>query len=124
MGVDPLENLVDLGWVDVGEWLEYTVNVKKTGFYTIHIRIATPKQGKSLHFEFKGKNVTGSVPVPQTGCWGSDLHGHDCFQEAVAFHVRLTKGVARMRFVPERKPGENDLFTVDKFRFELEEAKQ
>ena len=122
LGVDPLENLVDVGWVNVGEWLEYTVDVKTTGDYTIRVRIATPKPGKSLHFDFNGKNVTGSVPVPQTGCWGSDLHGHDCFQEAVARHVRLTKGVERMRFVPEGYPDQKDLFTVDKFRFELEKA--
>ena len=123
MGVDPPMNLVDVGWVDVGEWLEYTVKVKKTGLYTIHIRIATPKLGSGLHFEFNGKNLTGSIQVPQTGCWGSDLHGHHCFQEAVASHVHLTKGVARMRFVPEGSTGEKDLFTVDKFRFELESGK-
>lgn len=33
------------------------------------------------------------------------------------------EGVARMRFVPEGKPGEKDLFMFNKFRFELEEAK-
>ena len=116
-------NLVDVGWIDVGEWLEYTVEVRETGFYTIAARIATPKDGKHFHMEFNRQNVTGPVAVPNTGCWGSDLMGHHCFQEAAVHHVRLKKGVARLRFVPEGEPGEKDLYTVDKFRFELEKAR-
>jgi|ERR1039458_3319611 hypothetical protein len=123
MGVDPQMDLVDVGWIDVGEWLEYTVEVRETGFYTIAARIATPKDGKHFHMEFNRQNVTGPVAVPNTGCWGSDLMGHHCFQEAVVHHVRLKKGVARLRFVPEGEPGEKDLYTVDKFRFELEKAR-
>ena len=115
-------NLVDVGWVNVGEWLEYTVEVRTAGLYTISTRIATPKDGKHFHMEFDRKNVTGSVAVPNTGCWGSDLMGHHCFQEAVVRNVRLKQGVARLRFVPEGEPGEKDLFTFDKFRFELEKA--
>lgn len=120
IGVDPQMNLADVGWINVGEWLEYTVDVRKSGLYTISTRIATPKDGKHFHMEFNRKDVTGPVAVPNTGCWGSDLKGHHCFQEAVVRHVRLKKGVARLRFVPEGEPGDHDLFTVDKFRFELE----
>ena len=120
MGVDPQMNLVDVGWVNVGEWLEYTVEVQTAGPYTISTRIATPKDGKHFHMELDRQNVTGSVAVPNTGCWGSDLKGHHCFQEAVVRHVQLKKGVARLRFVPEGEAGEKDLFTVDKFRYELE----
>ena len=120
IGVDPQMNLADVGWINVGEWLEYTVDVRKSGLYTISTRIATPKDGKHFHMEFNRTDVTGPVVVPNTGCWGSDLKGHHCFQEAVVRHVRLKKGVARLRFVPEGQPRDHDLFTVDKFRFELE----
>ena len=120
MGVDPPMNLVDVGWVNFGEWLEYTVDVKMAGLYKISVRIATPKSGKHFHFEMDRKDVTGSVAVPVTGCWGSDLKGHHCFGYAVAHNVRLSKGVQRLRFVPEGKPGDKDLFTVDKFDFEVE----
>ena len=120
LGVDPLMNLVDVGWINVGEWMEYTVDVRRAGLYTIATRIATPKDGKHFHMEFDRKDVTGPVAVPNTGCWGSDLNGRHCFQEAVVRHVRLKKGVARLRFVPEGQPGERDLFTVDKFQFEFE----
>jgi hypothetical protein len=123
IGVDALMHLVDVGWVNAGEWLEDTVAVRTTGQYTVWTRIATPIDGKHFHMEFDRKDVTGPVAVPNTGCWGSDLKGHHCFQEAVVRHVQLKKGVARLRFVPEGEPGERDLFTVDKFHFELEKRR-
>jgi len=120
IGVDPLEHLADVGWVVAGEWLEYTVNVKKSGIYTISTRIATPKDNSHFHFEIDSKDITGSITAPNTGCWGSDLHGHDCFQEVVTKGIRLQKGIHRLRFCADGKPGERDLFTVDKFRFQMQ----
>ena len=120
IGVDPLLHLADVGWIDAGEWMEYTVQVRQMGRYTVSTRIATPKDNKHFRLEFNKVNVTGSVPVPNTGCWGSDLHGHHCFQEAVVKHIPLKKGIYRMRFVAEGNAGEKDLYTVDKFRFILE----
>jgi hypothetical protein len=120
IGVDPILHLADVGWVDDGEWLEFSVTVLKTGMYTIATRIATPKDGVHFHFEMNRVNITGSVAVPNTGCWGSDLHGHDCFQETMVSHIRLQQGPYRLRFCPEGSPGQKNLFTVDKFRFALE----
>jgi hypothetical protein len=118
IGVDPLENLADVGWVVSGEWLEYTVNVRKSGSYSITTRIATPKNSSHFHFEMDRRDISGSIAAPNTGCWGSDLHGHDCFREVVVTGIRLQKGIHRLRFCADGKPGEKDLFTVDKFRFQ------
>lgn len=52
-----------------GEWLEYTVNVNYTGLYFLDLRVATDGAGKSLHLEVDGENVTGAVPIPNTGGW-------------------------------------------------------
>ena len=106
--------------VDVGDWLEYSVEVRVTkGVHDLH---AHAEGRQAFHMEFDRKNLTGSVAVPNTGGWGSDLMGRDCFQEAVVRHVRLQKFAARLRFVPDGAAGEKDLLTVDKFRFELEKA--
>jgi glucosylceramidase len=59
----------NVGWVDPGEWLRYTVNVEQTGSYTASFKVASPAQGGSFHLEVNGTNVTGPLTVPNTGGW-------------------------------------------------------
>jgi hypothetical protein len=60
----------DVGWIDAGEWLNYTVNVGAAGTYTAHLRVASPNGGASLHIGFNGpSNVWKVVSVPRTGGW-------------------------------------------------------
>ncbi len=59
----------DVGWTDVGEWLEYTVNVAASGSYTLDLRAASLSTGGTLHVEMDGANVTGTVTLPSTGGW-------------------------------------------------------
>lgn len=42
----------NVGWIDAGEWLEYTVNVAQNGYYDIGVRAAAPNGGAfSIHTE-------------------------------------------------------------------------
>jgi hypothetical protein len=50
-----------------GEWLAYTLTVPTTGSYFIETRIASSKTGGSIHYEWNGQNVSGSIPIPNTG---------------------------------------------------------
>ena len=52
-----------------GEWLEYTVDVKNDGTYAMDLRVAANGDGKRLHIEIDGVDVSGSVEVPNTGGW-------------------------------------------------------
>jgi hypothetical protein len=79
-----------IGWTNDGEWMNYTVDVKETGFYTAATLMGTPYDGKKFHIEFDGQNVSGIVNVPNT----SDYHRR---QYAIAT-VYLTKGIHVMRF--------------------------
>ena len=60
---------LDVGWIDNGDWMDYTVNVPTAGSYTLNLRIATPNTGA----QFLIKNSTGTilttVNVPTTGGW-------------------------------------------------------
>ena len=58
----------DVGWIDAGEWLNYTVNVAASGTYTLEFRVASPVGG-TLHVESNGQNKTGAVTVPASGGW-------------------------------------------------------
>lgn len=52
-----------------GEWLEYTVNVSKTGTYTLDLRVAADGDGKSIHIEIDEVNISGDISIPNTGDW-------------------------------------------------------
>ncbi len=69
---DPAGGGYVVGYFMTGEWLAYTVNVPKAGWYDISIRAANndPAAG-SFHVEVDGVNVTGSVSVPVTGSWSA-----------------------------------------------------
>jgi hypothetical protein len=69
--VDTWCNGVDcgIGWIGVGEWLEYTVNVTTSGSYTVEASVGAPAPGGSFHIEVDGVNKTGTLQVPNTGDW-------------------------------------------------------
>jgi hypothetical protein len=59
----------DIGWVDAGEWLNYSVNVTVSGDYTVQLRVASPYGGGSMHVGFNGSNVWSVASIPATGDW-------------------------------------------------------
>ena len=60
----------DVGYIDGGEWLKYTVNVAAEGDYEITARVARGMEGAgAFHIEVDDVNVTGSISVPDTGGW-------------------------------------------------------
>jgi hypothetical protein len=59
----------DVGWMAVGEWLNYTVTVAGAGAYTATFRVASPAQGGTFHLEMNGADVTGAIVIPLTGGW-------------------------------------------------------
>lgn len=115
-GVDTVLNLVDAAWIYSSEWLEYSVYVSKTAVYNFVVRIATINDNQRLHIEFDGKDVSGSLILPNTGCWGSDLNGSHCFEQPVYYGLKLIKGVHRMRIAMD-----SGLYTIDWFKFNLAE---
>ena len=58
-----------VGWIRAGEWMQYTVNVAKSGTYDLDFRVASNGTGGSFHVEVDRINVTGSLSVPNTGGW-------------------------------------------------------
>ncbi|PYQ90836.1 MAG: hypothetical protein DMG02_08715 [Acidobacteria bacterium] len=58
----------DVGWMDSGEWLAYTVNVATAGAYTLQFQVASAVGGGQLHASF-GSTNTAVILVPNTGGW-------------------------------------------------------
>jgi subtilisin family serine protease len=61
------EHGYDVTQTKVGEWLDYTINVQKTGIYDFSARVASKYAGGVFHVEADGGDVTGPMFVPRTG---------------------------------------------------------
>ncbi len=59
----------DVGWLDPGDWMKYTVAPVAPGPYAVSVRVAAGAAGGSFYLDVAGSNVTGTISVPATGGW-------------------------------------------------------
>lgn len=52
-----------------GEWLEYTVNIKKSGYYKINTISFSDGPGGKFYLQVNGKGVSPAIDVPDSGSW-------------------------------------------------------
>ena len=57
----------DVGWIGTNEWMEYTVFVRNPGRYTVNVRVASSGTTGNLRLKLAGTDITGIMPVPNTG---------------------------------------------------------
>jgi hypothetical protein len=79
----------NVGWMDAGEWLVYSVAVPTAGTYRLELRVAANGPGGRLHVEFDGVDKTGPMTIPNTGGWQA--------WTTISAPVTLTTGPQRMR---------------------------
>ncbi|WP_072052929.1 cellulase family glycosylhydrolase [Hymenobacter terrenus] len=61
---------LNVGWVDAGDWMAYTVSVPTAGTYTIQYRVASPNSSGQIRLEQNsGTKVLSTIAVPNTGGW-------------------------------------------------------
>jgi len=87
-----------------GEWLSYTINVAQAGTYDLAIRASADNPG-SFHMEVDGVNVTGNVPVPNTGSLNT-------YVWVTKTGVNLTAGQHVLKLVSDQQ-----FFWVNQLRF-------
>ena len=63
---------LNIGFADVGDWLEYTVNVTQSGSYQIKYRLASQTGSDGFTLTLDG-NIIDTVNVAATGGWQSWL---------------------------------------------------
>ncbi|MFA9392375.1 MAG: cellulase family glycosylhydrolase [Prolixibacteraceae bacterium] len=59
-----------IGYVEAGEWMEYTVNVAETANYHITAYVASAEGGGKMSLKF-GSTSTSSLVIPSTGDWNT-----------------------------------------------------
>lgn len=84
-------NGYNVGWLDVGEWMQYDVNVEETGVYEVKVRLATSGTAGRFHLSMDGSDITNLRYVPSTG-------GYQNWQEATVRDVVLTTADKKLRF--------------------------
>jgi len=57
----------NVGWINSGEWLAYTVHVSKGDNYVAEFYVGAVANGEKFHIEFDDKNISGPIPVINTG---------------------------------------------------------
>lgn len=88
-------NGFNIGWTDKNEWLNYTVNVQQSGFYDVTFRVASNASGGLFHVELNGKDVTGTVAVPNTG-------GYQNWQSVNVKNISLEQGTDTLKLVIDK----------------------
>ncbi len=98
-----------VGYIESGEWLEYTINVAKAGDYTVTTHIASMEGGSRFLFECAGKR-SSVVRAPQTNSWQTTM--------PVTATISLPAGeqILRVRITSSNS------FNIDKYVFEKSEA--
>ncbi|WP_386081905.1 carbohydrate-binding protein [Vreelandella sp. F11] len=78
-GVDIVGQGEAIGWVDEGEWVEYTINVEQAGSHTLSFVTSSPNDGRTISaaVEQDGVFYEQSAPasVPNSGAWGIYVDG-------------------------------------------------
>jgi hypothetical protein len=93
--VEPAMGELYAGWTEPGEWINYTVQVNKTGTYEIDLMYTASGDG-GIALDMDGKKLTGELIVPSTRndqepvAWRQWHHWNR--KNAMAT-VKLTKGI-------------------------------
>jgi len=91
---DAGQTCYNVGWPEAGEWLSYNVNVVTAGTYHVSARVASVYTGMKFHIEVDGKNVTGSITVPNTKGWQN-------WTTVTSGSFSLSAGAHTVKFVDE-----------------------
>lgn len=63
--VSPEPDQLYVGWTEPGEWINFSVNVRSAGSYTVGV-MYTSNRGGTIGLELDGRELTGPVEIPST----------------------------------------------------------
>lgn len=87
-----VEGEYNVAYIRNGEWLSYTVDVAADGLYDLDLRLAADGDGKTMHIEVDGEDITGSIDVPNTAGW-------QVWNTITVENIDLTAGTHDLRVV-------------------------
>ncbi|GJM79581.1 hypothetical protein HMSSN139_20770 [Paenibacillus sp. HMSSN-139] len=79
---------LNVGWIHVGDWLDYNVNVQNAGTYTVEYRVASNAGTGAIQLQ-SGGSTLATTTVPNTGGWQN--------WQTVTANVTLNAGTQTLR---------------------------
>jgi poly(3-hydroxybutyrate) depolymerase len=58
-----------VGFINNGDWMDYTLNIASAGSYGMQLRVAAPASGAKLEIRNADSVVLATVDIPRTGDW-------------------------------------------------------
>ncbi|WNJ18287.1 carbohydrate-binding protein [Pontibacter sp. G13] len=94
----------NVGWINTGDWMEYSVNIPAAGTYTVHYRVASLSSGGNLTMTANGSTLDNTT-FAATGSWQT--------WTMVSSTVTLNAGVQTIRITSN-----NNGWNINWFEFE------
>lgn len=98
------EGEFSIGFIEDGEWTQYTIYVEKSGLYDIESIVASGNDKGRFHLKFNEQNLTGDITFAGTGGWSA-------WGSVFARNIALRQGENYMKFYT------NGNMNIDKFIF-------
>ena len=86
---DSLTNGFNVGWIEDGEWLQYTINVEKTDLYNLNIRIASGHES-NIQILVNDVAVVENILLKEGA-------GDKDWETTTVTNIHLTKGISRFK---------------------------
>lgn len=90
--VEPEKDMLYVGWTEPGEWVNYTVEVKKSGEYSVNL-MYTSNRGGVISISFDNKDATGPIPIEST------YNADDPLEWRQWHHWNKMNGIAKINLV-------------------------
>lgn len=62
-------NDYNIGWIEDGEWVKYTIEILWTGRYAMSLRVASPNSTGKLRLLLDDQIIVDDTAIPPTGGW-------------------------------------------------------
>jgi endoglucanase len=78
----------NVGYIDTGDWMDYTVSVSSAASYGVNLRVSSPNGGQ-LQIKASNGTVLATVAIPKTGGWQN--------WQTVSTNISLNAGAQTLR---------------------------
>ena len=83
-------NGFNVGWIETGDWLNFTVNVNQSGLYDIIFNVAAQNPGGKILLSLNSQYIGSAIDVPVTGGWQN-------WQSLIVKNIYLTAGEHKLK---------------------------
>jgi endoglucanase len=87
---DSITNGFSIGWIEDGEWMQYTIYSNNETIYDVNLRTSSKENGTQLSFLLNNEKTTTALPM--TGDYG-------LWQTTTIKNIRLAKGWNKIRLL-------------------------